>query len=364
MRPLEIKQFTTPAGEVKYITLTNDSGASVTLSTFGAGIVSIIVPDRDGHLDDVALGYADPADYISDDPCAGKTPGRFANRIARGKFSLKGREYSLAINNGPNALHGGPAGFANRNWEVRVVNDSEVEFTYRSADGEEGYPGNLTVKVFYTWNESNMLEINYLAKTDLPTVVNLTNHTYFNLNGHNSGSVLDHTLWLNASRYLPTDETLIPTGEILPTASTPMDFTEAKPLGRDINADFPALRFGKGYDSCYVIDDYEPGVISEAAVLASSSSGRRLDLFTTQPGIQVYTGNWLNGCPAPKTTADVASQTTVDGAFPKTYPDYSGVALEAQNFPDAPNHSNFPSALLIPGKRYSQTIIFAFSTFK
>ena len=254
-------------GDITLYTLTNEQGAQVRLSSVGAGIVSIVVPDRDGHLADVALGYANPVDYFYDGPCAGKTPGRYANRIARGRFFLDGESFQLNINNGPNALHGGPEGFAQKIWECDMEGDTVV-FTLDSPDGDEHYPGNLQARVAYTWTEENVLKIELSAVTDRKTVVNLTNHTYFNLAGEGSGTVLDHELQLNCSRYLPTDDTLIPTGEMAPVAGTPMDFMQPKRLGQDIKQDFPALNYGKGYDNCWVIDDAE-GQVRLAAVQAA-----------------------------------------------------------------------------------------------
>lgn len=335
----------TNKGDITLLTIVNASGASVTLSTLGAGIVSVNVPDREGRMADVVLGYADPADYMADGPCAGKIPGRYANRIAKGRFSVGGREYQLAINNGPNALHGGPTGFQNRLWTVEKAEGDTVVFSYTSADGEEGYPGQLKVTATYRWNDANELSLDLRAVTDSETVVNLTNHAYFNLGGHDSGSVLAHELWLGASRYLPTDDTLIPLGELSPVAGTPMDFTEAKPLGRDIKADFPALNYGKGYDNCFVIDGAD-GTLRDVARLTDPVSGRTLTVATTQPGVQVYTGNWLAGSPANKAG--------------RSYHDYDGVAIECQNFPDAPNRPGFPPAVLRPGEEYHQTIVFRF----
>lgn len=336
---------TSQHGDITLITLTNALGAKAVISTLGAGIVTIEAPDAEGRLADVVLGYADPASYMADGPCAGKIPGRYANRIARGLFTLDDREYSLAVNNGPNALHGGPTGFQNRLWDIVGVTDSSVTLRYVSADGEEGYPGRLTVEAVYTWSDDCTLTLDLQAVTDAPTVVNLTNHAYFNLGGHNAGSVLDHMLTLHASRWLPTDETLIPTSEIAPVEGTPMDFTAPKRLGADIKADFPALHYGKGYDNCFVIDGDDS--VRLAAVLTHPASGRTLEVLTDQPGVQVYTGNWLEGCPAGK-----------DGA---TYHDYDGVAIECQGFPDAPNRPDFPSQRLNPGDTYSRKIIFKFS---
>ena len=266
------KSFSSPKGTITHFTITNASGASVTLSTLGAGIVSVMVPDKSGEMANVALGYKDAASWIADGPCMGKVPGRFANRIARGHFTLEGKEYTLAINNGPNALHGGPEGFMNQIWDARTVGDNSVVMVYCAEDGEEGYPGNLIVTAEYTWSDANELTLRLGATTDAPTVINLTNHAYFNLDGENAGSVLDHELRLNASRWLPTDETQIPTGELAPVAGTPMDFTELKPIGKDIKADFEALRIGKGYDHCWVVDGYEKGTLREVAELRDRKS--------------------------------------------------------------------------------------------
>lgn len=346
---MEIKRTiaTSPKGDITLYTLTNASGASVTLSSLGAGIVSVIVPDRNGKMADVTLGYADPADFLADGPCAGKVPGRFANRIADGRFVIDGQEYHLAINNGPNALHGGPQGFQNQIWECDLLPDGNgVKFTLFSPNGYEGYPGNLTAIATYTWSEDNELTLTLNAVTDAKTVVNLTNHVYFNLAGHNTGSMTGHKLWIKASNWLPTDDTQIPTGEIAPVAGTAMDFTVAKPIGRHMYAKTKALTIGKGYDHCWVLDDYEPGQLQHVATLTDTASGRSVEVSTTQPGLQVYGGNWLEGCPAGK-----------DGAV---YHDYNAVALECQGFPDAPNKPEFPSALLEPGQEYKQIITFKF----
>jgi len=334
---------TTCGKPVYKYTLTNESGASVVLCNIGAGIVSINVPDKKGKIGDVVLGYRKAESYFGDGPCSGKCPGRYANRIAKGRFSLDGIEYELPVNNGPNSLHGGPEGFQNKVWESRKKNGG-VEFKYVSADGEMGYPGNLVVVARYEWSENNELRLTFSAKSDKATVVNLTNHVYFNLNG--KGSVLRHFLRLNASEYLPTDDTLIPLGDSEAVAGTPMDFLNAKTLGRDIRKDFPALNFGKGYDACWVVDGYAPGQLQEAAQLWSNRSGRTLKVYTTQPGIQVYTGNWLNGCPV--------------GKKGRIWHDYDAVALECQHFPDSPNNAEYPSTVLRPGKTFHEAIIFAF----
>ena len=337
---------TSPDGKDIFLyTLKNASGASVQLSSVGAGIVSACVPDKDGRLEDVVLGYKNALDYFADGPCAGKIPGRYANRIAKGKFTLDGVEYTLPVNNGPNHLHGGPEGFQNQVWESRIDGDS-VEFMYFSEDGEAGYPGNLKALARYTWGDDNSLKLILSAECDAPTVVNLTNHVYFNLDGEASGSVLKHRLELNASQFLPTDESLIPQGEPADVAGTPMDFQEAKEIGRDIGADFPALKYGKGYDNCYLIDGAAPGQLTTAAELWGAVSGRHLEVLTTQPAVQVYTGNWLKGCPA--------------GKGGRVFQDYDAVAIECQHCPDSPNRPDFPSTVLRPGETFQEAIIWVF----
>jgi len=324
-------------------TITNAGGASVVLTNIGAGVVSINVPDRNGKLGDVVLGYGKPESYFNDGPCAGKCPGRYANRIADGKFTLDGRKYSLPINNGPNHLHGGPEGFQNKVW-LSHKHKGGVEFYLFSPDDEMGYPGNLRVKARYEWTDKCELRLTFTAKSDADTIVNLTNHSYFNLNC--GGSVLRHTLKLNASNYLPTDETLIPTGEIASVAGTPMNFLKGKSLGRDIKKNFPALNYGKGYDACWVLDSFVPGKMVLAAELSSKKTCRGLRVYTTQPGVQVYTGNWLGGCPS--------------GKRGRKYHDYDAVAIECQHFPDSPNHPSFPDTTLKSGKTFSEVIVFEF----
>ena len=299
--------------DIKLYTLTNANGVKVQLSDIGAGIVSIVTPDRNGHLDDIVLGYPNATDYYGDGPCAGKTPGRFANRIANGRFKIDDKEYQLEINtgDGKHHLHGGSIGFANQKWASRI-NGESVVFTYLSADGEAGY-----------------------------------NHTYFNLKGEGNGNILDHNLRLNASRFLPATNELITTGEMASVANTPMDFTITKPIGRDIKEPFPDLINGKGYDSCWVIDGVAKDKLTLAAELSHEGVGRMVKIYTTQPGVQVYTGNWLSGCPR--------------GKNGHIYEDYSGVALECQALPDSPNKPNFPSTFLRSGEEYNETIIFKFS---
>ena len=327
--------------------LENGSGAFVELGSVGAAIVSINVPDREGRLADVVLGYPKAESYIADGPCSGKVPGRYANRIAKGHLEIGGKVYRLPINNGPNHLHGGPQGFQNRVWDSRIDGDA-VEFMYFSEDGEMGYPGNLKVTARYIWTENNELQLTFAAQTDAETVLNLTNHVYFNLDGEGSGSIEKHVLRLNASEYLPTDETLIPAGESAPVAGTPMDFVTPKEIGRDLHADFQAINYGKGFDACWVIDGRIEGQLAEAAELCSPASGRSLKVFTTQPGVQVYTGNWLSGCP--------------EGKNGHIYHSYDAVAIECQHFPDSPNKPEYPSTVLRPGETFGQAIIWAFGT--
>ena len=334
-------------GDITLFRIENASGASVELSSLGAGITSVRVPDKFGEIGEVALGYENPADYLADGPCMGKIPGRYANRIAKGHLEVEGKTYQLNINNGPNALHGGPTGFQNHVWDAEIIPNG-VRFSYKAKDGEENYPGNLTVAAEYTWSEDNVLTLVMKATTDAPTVVNLTNHAYFNLEGADSGSVLKHKLQIKSEKYLPTDSTQIPTGELAPVKGTPMDFTQPKEIGIDINEDFEPLKIGKGYDHCWAIDNWEKGKLVEGAVvLAAPSSGRMLTISSTQPGVQIYTGNWLDGSPKNKSGV--------------SYKDYEGVAIEMQGFPDAPNKPDFPSQELKPGDSYQETIKFAFT---
>ncbi len=338
-------------------TMTNAAGAQVKLTNYGAAIVGVTVPDREGRMEDVVLGYGRWQSYVADGPAMGKSVGRYANRIAKGSFALDGATYRLAINNGPNHLHGGPTGFANRLWEGRVEGD-RVVFGYRSAAGEEGYPGDLYVEACYDWGDDNRLEITYYARLDedaaaSSTIVNLTNHVYFNLNGHDAGSVLEHTLTLNASRYLPTDRTAIPLPQGEAPAlveGTPMDFRSAHKIGERIgDTSFQQLEWGKGYDHCWVIDPGLTDGVRAVAELYSEESGRFVEVATTQPGIQIYTGNWLAGSPESK----------MAGHF---YADRDGVAMECQAFPDSPNRRDFPSVVLRAGETYEQHIVYRFGT--
>ena len=339
--------FTAEGDAVVVYTMRNSKGYEVELCNMGAAIVGVRVPDKEGKVDDVVLGYENRMDYISEGPCMGKVPGRYANRIAKGFFELDGKEYRLAVNNGPNALHGGPTGFHNSLWEGRVE-ENRVVFAIDSPDGHEGYPSDLYVEAVYDWDDDNRLELTLLAQTNGATVINLTNHAYFNLAGAGNGNIKAHSLRLNATKYLPTDQTLVPTGAFDNVEGTPMDFRTPKPLGQDLTADFPALIYGKGYDNCWAIEGYKEGVVTEAALLSEPTTGRTLRVLTDQPGVQIYTGNWLSGSPM--------------GKGGVRYEDYSGVAIECQGFPDAPNKPHFPSQVLRKGERYERHIIFEFGT--
>ncbi len=333
-------------GEITEYTITNKCGVEVKLIDIGAAIHSISVPDKCGDMRDVTLGFKEYRSYFGDGAALGKSVGRYANRVGNSRFTLDGKEYHLTKNHGEHHIHGGVKGFQNVIWNSEVVDD-KVVFTYHSADGEEGYPAPLTVEALYHLTEENELHITYRATTPEKTIINLTNHTYFNLNGEGRGNILNHEMQLNADNYLPTCTTQIPTGEIISVVNTPMDFTTAKTIGRDIDNDFEALKIGRGYDHCWLINNYKKGVITPAAELYSSDSGIMLQILTTQPAVQVYSGNWLDGCGVSKMGSDHINR--------------GGVAIECQNYPDAINKPHFPNSILSKGEEYNETIIFKFS---
>lgn len=353
---LGISQFAAAQVEdfdsIQLYTLKNDSGMTVQVTNYGAIITSIQVPDRDGKLADVALGYHKLEDYINavDKPYFGAIVGRYGNRIAGGEFELNGETYSLLKNNGENHLHGGAVGFDKVVWEARYDQGANsIQLSYLAKDREEGYPGNLQVRVTYSLREDNSLVIDYHATTDKATPVNLTQHTYFNLKGEGAGTILDHELMLNAARYTPVDEGLIPTGELAPVAGTPFDFQTAKPIGRDIDQKHEQLKFGGGYDHNWVLNRPKgDGELSLAARVTEPASGRVLEVFTTEPGIQFYCGNFLDG--------------RLTGKSGRPYVHRGGFCLETQHFPDSPNQPEFPSTILKPGETYESQTVFKFST--
>ncbi len=330
---------------VKLFTLTNPNGMTVKITEYGAIITELWVPDRAGQKANVVLGFDRLEEYTKGHPFFGAIAGRYANRIAKGKFTLDGHEYTLAVNNGPNHLHGGLKGFDKKVWKgtVQPVTPGAIAvvLTYTSPDGEEGYPGTMSVTVTYTLTARNELRIDYVATTDKPTVVNLTNHSYFNLAG--SGSILDHVLKVNADRYTPADAGLIPTGELAPVKGTGLDFTAPHRIGERI-ADY--MDFAKGYDHNFVLNSHG-GTLSVCARVEEPKSGRVMEVLTTAPGVQLYTANHLD------------KRTGVGGV---TYGQHTGFCLETQHYPDSPNKPSFPSAVLRPGAQYKTTTVYRFST--
>lgn len=330
---------------VKLFTATNARGTVVKFTNFGLIVTEIRVADRSGKLADVVLGFDNLDQYLKPHPFFGAVAGRYANRIAGGRFTLDGREYKLALNNGPNHLHGGLQGFDKKVWSATLLpekpREASVQFDYLSPDGEEGYPGNLAVTVIYTLTDDNELKIDYSATTDKATPINLTNHSYFNLSG--SGDILGHELLLPADRYTPVDDTLIPTGAIAPVKGTPLDFTTPQIIGARIDQLKPQPG---GYDHNYVLNNTAKSP-ALAARLHEPISGRIMEVFTTQPGIQLYTANFLDGKLA---------------GIGGTYHQHAGLCLETQHFPDSVNHPNFPSAILRPGENFQETTVFKFST--
>ena len=348
---IEVKEFglLDDGRTVKVYTLKNKLGSSIEILDLGGILKSINVADRNGKFSDIALGFNNPQQYLTDSPYMGALIGRYANRIAKGRFTLDGMEYSLAINNSENTLHGGITGFDKQIWKSSpstVNNEAQLKLSLISQDGDEGYPGKVSAIVTYRFNDQNKLTITYLATTDKATVINLTNHAYFNLNGHTAGSILDHEVMINASHYTPVNSTLIPTGEIATVRGTPMDFQTSKPIGRDINIDDPQLNFGLGFDHNWVLNKSTEGIISLAATAYSPKSGKFINVYTDQPGIQFYTGNFLDG--------------SIKGKDETFYQHRDAFCLETQHFPDSPNQTNFPTTELRPGEQYKTTTIYEF----
>ena len=335
--------------EISLFTLVNKAGNTVKLTNWGATIVSIEVPDREGNRENITFGYDTFDEYINGDPYFGSMVGRYANRIANGKFTIDGVEYQLTLNNGPNTLHGGPGGWHSVAWETTVLEGTDfpaVRFNYTSPDMEEGYPGTMEVEVTYTWTDDNELVMDYKCTTDKPTVLNITNHAYFNLKGAGIGEILDHEVTINASRFVPVDENLIPTGELRDVKGTPFDFLQPHKVGERINDNDQQMILGRGYDHTFVLD--KKGDVD--AVVYEPVSGRVLEVTTDQPGVQFYTGNFLDG-----------TQLNDDG-LPFQY--RGGLCLETQHFPDSPNQADFPTTRLDPGEAFLSSTTYKFSVRK
>lgn len=345
-------QKTVQGKETDLFILSNNNGAEVAVTNYGGAILAIMVPDKNGNLGNVIQGH-DTIDKVinSPEPFLSTLIGRYGNRICKGRFTLDGKEYTLAINNGPNSLHGGPTGFHARVWDAEQPAKNSVVLKYLSVDGEEGFPGNLNVEVVYTLSDSNELIIEYKATTDKRTLVNLTHHAFFSLSGlaNPTQSVENNILTINADYYTPMDEVSITTGEILKVADTPMDFRTPHVVGSRINEPFQQLVYGAGYDHCYVLNKLEVGALSFAVKCVEPVSGRSLEMYTTEPGVQLYTSNWLNG---------------FSGWHGATFPARSAICFEAQHFPDTPNKAHFPSAVLNPGETYHQVTVYKFGVEK
>jgi len=324
----------------------NDNGLFAVLSPLGAALVSLKIPDRNGRLDDIVLGFDTLEAYQSHTAYFGATVGRYANRIKYGRFTLDSKDYQLPINQSPNHLHGGITGFDKQFWEVENASSSSITYKLHSSDGDEGYPGALDVSVTYTLNADNQLIIDYSATTDQTTIINLTHHSYFNLNGHAAPTALDHELELAATRYLPTDASMIPLGELLNVEDTPFDFRNAKSIYAAIEADHPQLALAGGFDHTMVLDSWSPDILFKAATLYAPKTGRAMTLYTDQPGLQFYSGNNIAGQPTGK-----------DGI---TYGKHGGICLEPQYFPNSPNEPSFPSTTLRPGEAFKSRTVFKF----
>lgn len=333
--------------DVQMYVLTNDKGVEVTVINYGAKIVSLSVPDRKGEFVDVVLGHNSLDEYLrSEEPFFGAVCGRTGNRIANGKFTLDGITYQLATNNGPNNLHGGVKGFNAIVWDAKQIDSQTLELRYLSKDGEEGFPGNLHVKMVYRLTDDNAFEITYEATTDKATILNLTNHSYFNLSGEGDSNISDHLLTIYASKYLPADETLIPLGKPEKVEGTPFDFLTAHPIGERIDDKSDQLLFGKGYDLNFILDK-EDGKLNLAVECSSPKSGIELKIYTTEPGVQMYTSNWLSG--------------NLYGKHGHRYPARSAVCFETQHFPDSINKPEYPSVILRPEEVFRSKTVYAFS---
>jgi aldose 1-epimerase len=331
--------------QVKLFYLKSKGGVQMAVTNYGAKVVALLAPDREGQLADVELGYDKIGQYVSTkERYYGGVVGRYGNRIAKGRFKLDGKEYKLAVNNNANHLHGGLKGFNDVVWDVKQPDANTLEFHYLSKDGEEGYPGNLDITMTYALTDSNEFKIDYKATTDKPTVVNLTHHSFWNLHGAGNGDINDHVLMLNADKFTPVDSGLIPSGKLEPVKGTPMDFTKPTPIGERVGADFEQLKFGKGYDHNWVLNK-KGNELSLAATVLEPKSGRYMEVWTTEPGVQFYGGNFMAG--------DV-------GKGGKTYVHRGALALETQHYPDSPNQPSFPSVVLRPGETYHQTCIYKF----
>jgi aldose 1-epimerase len=337
--------------DVELYTLTNANGLSMSITNYGGIITSFLVPDKSGKMTDVVLGHNDVDSYVKVNPYFGALIGRYGNRIGKGKFSLEGKEYQVTVNDGVNSLHGGKKGFDKVVWDAKEVKTADavgLELKYMSKDGEEGYPGNLKVSATYWLTNKNEFKIDYTAVTDKATVVNLTQHNYWNLAGEESGTVLDEELMINADKYTPIDSGLIPTGVLAPVAGTPLDFLKPTPIGSRINEDFEQLKLAKGYDHNWVLNKKNPGTVTHAATLYNPANGIVMDVSTTEPAIQFYSGNFLDG--------------TITGKSGKPYILHCGLCLETQHYPDSPNKPQFPSTELKPGKTYKTSTVYKFST--
>jgi len=334
---------------LKLFTLSNSNGLKMTVTNYGGRIISLFVPDKNGKLGDVVLGYDSLKQYLTGNLYFGAMIGRYGNRIANGKFSLNGKKYQLIQNNGVNSLHGGPKGLHGVYWNLTQLSGSSIKMTYRSVDGEENFPGNLDVTVVYTLTDNNELSIDYEATTDQQTIVNLTHHSFFNLAGAGIGDILNHELTIDAKEFTPVDNTLIPTGELRKVKGTAFDFSTPNKIGERINENDEQLKFGKGYDHNWVLDK-KANEFARAAKVIEPASGRTMEVWTTEPGIQFYSGNFLDG-------TDV-------GKGDQPYPLRSAFCLETQHFPDSPNHANFPSTILKPGEIYKQKTVYKFGVEK